>query len=219
GTRLNSLHRSTDIKIVQLSAGQGFTVLGVHRSLSVKPGPGHCPYQYSISYSTNPAVTADWVTGAGNQPRLKQARLHLLATRFNRGYFPWPFANVFRTWTNNPVVRTLLHHMSCPTGQTAANKNRRKQLGRNIHVVGGRGMEEVGITEQLLLPPHDFFTAHGNIVQLGIALGLRQLLRPLLDDCVAWVGFRIDGMTKAHDLFLAGQRPHQDLFSVIRVLH
>ena len=79
-------------------------------------------------------------------------------------------------------------------------------------------MEEVGVAEQFLLAPHDFFTANGNRIQHGVAHFLGQLFGPLLDNGVTRVGFAVDGVPEAHDFFFALQHAHQASFGFFRSL-
>src|SRR5690606_42108230 len=89
------------------------------------------------------------------------------------------FTDVIRARTDNAVVGALLHYMRSPASQAGAHENRGEQLGRNAHVVVGRGVEEVGVTEQFLLSPHNRFATYGNVVQVGVAVRLGQFFIPL----------------------------------------
>ena len=79
-------------------------------------------------------------------------------------------------------------------------------------------MEEIGVTEQLLLAPHNGFAALGYRVQHSIPHFVRQLFGPLLDNGVARVGILVDRVTEAHDLFFTLQHAQQACFGFVRGL-
>src|SRR5690606_25511714 len=137
----------------------------------------------------------------------------------NRYHSTRRFTDVIRARADNAVVGALFHHVRRPASQARAHENRREQFGRNAHVVIGRRVEKVGVTEQFLLAPHHRFATHGNVVQVGVAVGFGQFFAPLFDHGVTRIRLRVDGVTEAHDFLFTRQHAQQAFFGVFRIVH
>jgi hypothetical protein len=110
---------------------------------------------------------------------------------------------VVGTGADDAVVGTLLHDVGGPAGQARHHEDGREQLGRDAHEVVGRGVVEVGVGEQLLLPHMTWSTARRPGTAPLSPTSSASLRDHSLMTGVARVRLAVDGMAEAHDLFLA----------------
>src|SRR5690554_440872 len=113
------------------------------------------------------------------------------------------WAHVFRAWADDAVLRALFLHVRGPAGDAGHDEDWGEEFGGDAHEVVGAGVEEVGVGEQFLLAPHHFLDALGDRIEPGVPHVVGEAFGPGFDEGVARVLVAVDGVAKAHDLFLA----------------
>src|SRR5262249_18996296 len=129
-------------------------------------------------------------------------------------------SDIVGIWTNQLVIRTLLHDVCRPTANASEDKNWSEQRGWNAHEMVDGSREKICICKELFLLPHNLFDCRRNLKEVAVLLlrRRRQPPGPLLDDRVTRIARAINGVAKSHDFPFPSQNCSNSFASLFRRL-